>query len=194
MKRLLRVLAQAGLAWGALTAPGLAAPAPVPQTRQSSVDFDGDGTVDAASLSASGDLTLRLARTSVRLELYQSILGFAVADLDNDGDRDIVGLSAKGSLHIWYNSGAGRFRHERISVNVHHGGLRPSRVSLTSEGAGDVAAETTPRRVVAAVCVAAQPLAAGAGRRALDWWRDLSLPAPCRSLSSPRAPPLSTPA
>jgi hypothetical protein len=198
MKGLLRVLVLVGLVWVALTSPGLSAHAQAPSrigpsaNSHSGFDFDGDGVTDLARLAPSGALTVRLTRASQSLNLSASVVGFAVSDLDHDGDPDIVALSATGNLQVWYNRGDGRFRRERVSVEIRRSGWRPAHEEVSGDPEADNVAEPVTRGNAADIAVPPQPWIAATECQIIDLCRDRLLPAPRRSFSSPRAPPFSS--
>jgi hypothetical protein len=78
-------------------------------------DFDGDGVLDMAVISLTGELRVMIGNgTTFALGQEQQLGGLPIwmtgADFDNDGDEDIVVVrSDANSTDVWLNDGTGTF-------------------------------------------------------------------------------------
>ncbi len=78
-------------------------------------DFDGDGGLDMAVCSVTGELRVMIGNGATFVAGQEQQMGglpiwMAGADFDNDGDQDIACVrSAANSTDVWLNDGAGTF-------------------------------------------------------------------------------------
>jgi hypothetical protein len=85
--------------------------APLPQHAVG--DFDGDGRLDVANISArsSGhqDISIALSGSTDAIQIDASVSALIEGDFDHDGDLDLLATTPSGDVLIWVNDGHGRF-------------------------------------------------------------------------------------
>jgi hypothetical protein len=92
-------------------------PPPLPQHAVG--DFDGDGRLDVANISAptSGrqDISISLSGSADDIRLDASVSALIEGDFDHDGDLDLLATTPSGDVLIWVNDGHGRFTRQEPS-------------------------------------------------------------------------------
>jgi hypothetical protein len=82
-------------------------------------DFDGDGQLDVANISArsSGrqDISIALSGSAGDVRLDASVSALIEGDFDHDGDLDLLATTPSGQVLIWVNDGHGRFTRQEPS-------------------------------------------------------------------------------
>jgi len=82
-------------------------------------DFDGDGQLDVANISArsSGrqDISIALSGSAGDIRLDASVSALIEGDFDHDGDLDLLATTPSGQVLIWVNDGHGRFTRQEPS-------------------------------------------------------------------------------
>jgi hypothetical protein len=161
-------------------------PPALPQRAQG--DFDGDGRPDVAVIQGGpngSQVSIRLSGSSSSVYLSADVGSLIAEDIDGDGDLDLVAGAASGQVMAWLNDGHGRFT---LQEPKHSDGISPETIfAETLQGEPAAIGANAPlvmprtRNGTAVVVVLSRPptgpLASG-----LD----------ALSLSSPRAPPVSS--
>ena len=82
-------------------------------------DFDGDGQLDVANISArsSGrqDISIALSGSAGDIRLDASVSALIEGDFDHDGDLDLLATTPSGQVLLWVNDGHGRFTRQEPS-------------------------------------------------------------------------------
>jgi hypothetical protein len=85
--------------------------APLPQ--HAIGDFDGDGRMDVANISARSTghqgISIALSGSADAVRLDTSVSALIEGDFDHDGDLDLLATTPSGDVLVWVNDGHGRF-------------------------------------------------------------------------------------